>query len=107
MAFLIWELVWRLSFVKAILNKQYKRSKKRENKLWSLEKLSLKKEFILLMDKAEMNIAVFASGTGSNFHAIVQDQQLRKNVKLLVCDKPDAKVIKKAKKYHVQSYIFE
>src|SRR5690625_4003264 len=106
MAFLIWELVWRLSFVKAILNKQYKRSKKRESKQWSLERLSLKKGFILLMDKAEMNIAVFASGTGSNFHAIVQDQHLRKNVKLLVCDQPGAKVIETAKVYNVPSFVF-
>src|SRR5690625_7500656 len=59
------------------------------------------------MDKAEMNIAVFASGTGSNFHAIVQDEHLRKNVKLLVCDQPGAKVIETAKKYHVPSFIFE
>src|SRR5690625_7394099 len=58
------------------------------------------------MDKAEMNIAVFASGTGSNFHAIVQDQHLRKNVKLLVCDQPGAKVMDTVKVYHVPSFVF-
>src|SRR5690625_6470642 len=84
MAFLIWELVWRLLFVRKMLNKPYKRSKKRESKRWSLERLSLKKGIILLMNKTEMNIAIFASGTGSNFHAIVQDQHFRKIVKLLV-----------------------
>jgi len=53
-----------------------------------------------------MNIAIFASGTGSNFHAIVQDQDLRKNVKLLVCDQPGAKVIETAKEYNVPSFVF-
>src|SRR5690625_3292940 len=107
MAFLIWESAWPSLFVNMTLNKQCKLSKKRESKQWSLEKLSLKKGFILLMDKVEMNIAGFASGTGSNFHAIVQDEHLRKNVKLLVCDQPGAKVIETAKKYHVPSFIFE
>ena len=43
-----------------------------------------------------VNIAVFASGTGSNFEAIVNHQSMVYNVVLLVCDNENAKVIKRA-----------
>jgi len=46
-----------------------------------------------------MNLAIFASGRGSNFSAIVRKiKQARLKVKLviLVCDKPEASVIKRA-----------
>ncbi|VEF49179.1 phosphoribosylglycinamide formyltransferase [Bacillus freudenreichii] len=46
-------------------------------------------------------IAVFASGSGSNFQAIhdaVQSGKLRAEIKLLVCDKPGAFVTERARK---------
>ncbi|MFA5320004.1 MAG: phosphoribosylglycinamide formyltransferase [Candidatus Omnitrophota bacterium] len=45
------------------------------------------------------NIAVFASGTGSNFSAIVsavKTGMIKANIPLLICDNPEAPVIKKA-----------
>jgi phosphoribosylglycinamide formyltransferase-1 len=51
------------------------------------------------------NIAVFASGRGSNFEAIVRavkNKELRCNIALLVCDNPDAPVIAKARKAKVE-----
>lgn len=57
-----------------------------------------------------MKIAVFASGSGSNFEAIVEatrDGRLPgAEVALLVCDKPDAFVIERAKRMGVQSFAF-
>lgn len=55
------------------------------------------------------NIALFASGSGSNFQAImdaVSSGDLRVNVKLLVCDKPDAFVIKRAERAEVAVFSF-
>lgn len=43
-----------------------------------------------------VNIAVFASGSGSNFEAILNHQSYIYNAVLLVCDKENAKVIKRA-----------
>ena len=46
------------------------------------------------------NIAVFASGSGSNFAAIANAAitgRINANISLLVCDKPGAKVIARAK----------
>ncbi|MDD5432952.1 MAG: phosphoribosylglycinamide formyltransferase [Candidatus Omnitrophica bacterium] len=46
-----------------------------------------------------MNIAVFASGRGSNFQALVNARKkgiFKANLSLLVCDNPQAPVIKKA-----------
>lgn len=48
-----------------------------------------------------MNIAVFASGRGSNFSAIaraVKKGKIKANLALLVCDNPKAGVISKAKR---------
>ncbi|MGV3488210.1 MAG: phosphoribosylglycinamide formyltransferase [Tuberibacillus sp.] len=45
-------------------------------------------------------IAVFASGTGSNFEAIekaIRSGQIKADIALVVCDKPQAPVIEKAK----------
>jgi len=45
------------------------------------------------------NIAIFASGNGSNFEAIakaVKRGEINVKLSLLVCDKPEAKVIKRA-----------
>jgi formyltetrahydrofolate-dependent phosphoribosylglycinamide formyltransferase len=55
------------------------------------------------------NIAIFASGSGSNFQAIVEAVEaglIHANVKLLVCDKPGAFVIERAKQYGIPQYIF-
>ncbi len=55
--------------------------------------------------KGRVNIAVFASGRGTNFAAIVRAVKRRKifaNISLLVCDNPKARVIGKAKRAGVQ-----
>jgi phosphoribosylglycinamide formyltransferase-1 len=54
-------------------------------------------------------IAIFASGSGSNFQAIadvVQSRQLEAEISLLVCDKPGAYVIERAKAMKIQSFVF-
>ena len=54
------------------------------------------------------NIAVFASGNGSNFQAIaeaVKKGKLKVNLKLLICDDPGAFVLKRAKKFKVDTFI--
>ncbi|MCT2536793.1 phosphoribosylglycinamide formyltransferase [Aquibacillus koreensis] len=55
-------------------------------------------------------IAVFASGTGSNYEAIM-DQinagQLACEVALLVCDQPNAKVIGKAEELGTPLFVFD
>lgn len=56
------------------------------------------------MDKVKA--AVFASGTGSNFQAIIADRNLPCNIALLVCDKPDAAVIDKARNAEVETFVF-
>jgi phosphoribosylglycinamide formyltransferase-1 len=51
------------------------------------------------------NIAVFASGRGTNFSAIaraVKKGIIKADLALLVCDKPGAPVIAKAKRAHVK-----
>lgn len=55
-----------------------------------------------------MNIAVFASGTGSNFDAIIQaieNGKLDARVSLLVCDRIGAPVIEKAQRYNVDTVV--
>ncbi|ASK61176.1 phosphoribosylglycinamide formyltransferase [Virgibacillus phasianinus] len=52
----------------------------------------------------KIKAAVFASGTGSNFQAIIeanQDKELGCEIVLLVCDKPGAKVVDKATDFGV------
>lgn len=54
-------------------------------------------------------IAVFASGNGSNFQSIVdhiKEGNLNAHLALLVCDKPGAKVIERAKKAGIPSFVF-
>lgn len=52
--------------------------------------------------------AIFASGTGSNFEAIMdQHDTLGCNVVLLVCDNPGAPVINKAIKRGIQTFVFD
>lgn len=54
-------------------------------------------------------IAIFASGSGSNFQAIcdaIQIGQLDAEIMLLVCDKPGAKVIERARQVGIECFIF-
>lgn len=56
-----------------------------------------------------MNIAIFASGSGSNFQAIcdaVQNGELEANISLLVCDKPNAKVVERANDAGIPAFVF-
>lgn len=48
-----------------------------------------------------MNLAIFASGNGSNFAALVKavkEKKIKANLVVLVCDKPEAFVVKRALK---------
>lgn len=50
------------------------------------------------------NIAVFCSGNGSNFEAIVRAERAKKlgaKVTLMVCDRPEAYAIARANKLHI------
>ncbi|TAN58962.1 phosphoribosylglycinamide formyltransferase [bacterium] len=56
------------------------------------------------------NIAVFASGNGSNFQAIVnavKKGKLKANLKLLVCDNPKAYVLERANKAGISVFLIE
>lgn len=59
-----------------------------------------------------MNIAIFASGNGSNFENIVREQREAEDsslgdVKLLVVDQVDAYVIKRAKQLDIPYVVFD
>lgn len=59
-----------------------------------------------MKNKNKINIAVFASGRGTNFQAIisaVKIGKIRANLGLLVCDMPDAYVLKRANKAGVKT----
>lgn len=55
-------------------------------------------------------IAVFASGQGSNFQALLEESRAGKlgpvEIVLLVCDKPQAPVVERARKAGVDSLLF-
>ena len=54
------------------------------------------------------NLAVFASGTGTNFDAIARacrDGVLPARVVIMVCDKPGAPVVEKAAAYGVKTFV--
>jgi phosphoribosylglycinamide formyltransferase 1 len=54
-------------------------------------------------------LAVFASGSGTNFQAIIdaiQKGQLNAEVALLVCDKPNAFAIERANKHNIKVFQF-
>jgi phosphoribosylglycinamide formyltransferase-1 len=56
------------------------------------------------------NIAIFASGNGSNFEAIASacaENRLDAKVVLLVCDKPGAYVIQRAEKFGIPIFEFQ
>ncbi|MDD5464860.1 MAG: phosphoribosylglycinamide formyltransferase [Candidatus Omnitrophica bacterium] len=57
------------------------------------------------MSKTGVNLAVFASGFGSNFSAIVKavkQNKIKAKSVILVCDKPGALVIKRAQKAKIR-----
>jgi phosphoribosylglycinamide formyltransferase-1 len=59
--------------------------------------------------EAPFRVAVFASGSGSNFQAIVdrvQAGELDVKLELLVCDRPGARVIERATAAGVDTYVF-
>lgn len=54
-------------------------------------------------------LAVFASGTGTNFEAIARacaEGTIPADVAVMVCDKPGAAVIEKASRYGVETFVF-
>jgi phosphoribosylglycinamide formyltransferase-1 len=56
------------------------------------------------------HIAIFASGNGSNFEAIANacaDGKLNAKIVLLICDNPDAFVIKRAEKFDIPVFTFQ
>jgi len=55
---------------------------------------------------SKIRAAVFASGTGSNFEALVERDDLVCEIAFLVCDQPDAKVIEKASNYGIEAFVF-
>lgn len=58
---------------------------------------------------ANYRIAVFASGEGSNFQALVDAAKnggLDATVDLLVCDKPAARVVQRAKDAGIDCHLF-
>ena len=61
------------------------------------------------MTKKIPNIAIFASGSGSNFQAIadaIQNEKLEASIALLVCDNSQAFVIERAKKLQIETLVF-
>ena len=58
---------------------------------------------------SRVRLAVFASGSGSNYEAIAQacsDGRLDAEIVLLVCDKPGAMVLERAKRFGTESFAF-
>lgn len=56
-----------------------------------------------------LNIAVFASGSGSNFQAIVDEAvagRLNVRIQLLVCDRPKARVVERAQQAGIETHVF-
>lgn len=54
-------------------------------------------------------IAIFASGNGSNFQAIVdavKSGDLKAEISLLICDKPEAYCVKRAEKENIPCFTF-
>ncbi|SCN29894.1 Phosphoribosylglycinamide formyltransferase [Bacillus cytotoxicus] len=54
-------------------------------------------------------MAIFASGSGSNFQAFVnavEENRLHAEISLLVCDQPEARVIGRAHYHHVPCFAF-
>ncbi|MBD3921030.1 phosphoribosylglycinamide formyltransferase [Paenibacillus sp. PR3] len=59
---------------------------------------------------SKLRVAVFASGQGTNFQALadaVRDQKLDVTIELLVCDKPSAPVVERARLAGVDTFVFK
>lgn len=59
---------------------------------------------------AKYRIAVFASGNGSNFQNLLdatRSGELDAEIVLLVCDKPQAYVVERARQAGVECYLFD
>ncbi|HLR79270.1 MAG TPA: phosphoribosylglycinamide formyltransferase [Bacillota bacterium] len=56
---------------------------------------------------SNVKACVFASGTGSNFEAIMNESDLGCDIVLLVCDQPGAKVIDKAARQDIPTFVFD
>ena len=52
-------------------------------------------------------IAIFASGSGTNFEALVNEKYKNGEIVLLICDKPEAYVIERAKNHNIPYAVFE
>ncbi|WP_152656669.1 phosphoribosylglycinamide formyltransferase [Oceanobacillus sp. CFH 90083] len=55
----------------------------------------------------QQRASVFASGTGSNFDVMMQDEDIANSIVLLVCDKPGAAVIEKAESLGVPTLVLD
>lgn len=53
------------------------------------------------MRSSTPKVAVFASGSGSNFEAMLEKDDLTRHIGALICDKPGAPVIQRAQEYHI------
>lgn len=53
-------------------------------------------------------IGIFASGTGTNFDALASSEEIKNlaDIEIMVCDKPGAKVIKKAEDKNIKTFVF-
>ncbi|MCD9024599.1 phosphoribosylglycinamide formyltransferase [Cohnella silvisoli] len=63
----------------------------------------------ILKPSVPIKIAVFASGSGSNFQALaeaVRDGKIHASIELVVCDKPTAFVLERARNFQVETYTF-
>lgn len=57
-----------------------------------------------------LKIAVFASGSGSNFQALaeaIRGGEIRASIDLVVCDKPSAYVLERAKTFEIDTFAFQ
>ena len=55
------------------------------------------------------NIAIFASGSGTNFEALIENCEngnINAKVVLMVCDKKKAYVVERAKNHNVEALVF-
>ena len=72
-----------------------------------LEKLLREKECILMVEEARARVAVFASGSGTNFEAMMHHANRDFDVVTLVCDVPKAHVIGKAAAQGVETVVLD
>src|SRR5699024_3091599 len=97
----------RLAFVKKRWMKCFLFCKKAVKKHLLLEKLLREKECILMVAEARARVAVFASGAGTNFEAIMHHANRDFDVVMLICDVPKAHVIGKAAGLGVETVVLD